>query len=72
MKNMERTLGHFDASLDDVVKVTVFIGEQADWSKMNDVYRSYFKRTLPARSTCVAGLVVPGFLIDLECVAYKP
>ena len=72
MKNMSRTLAHFDASLDDVVKVTVFIGCQGDWSKMNDVYRSYFKGDLPARSTCVAGLVVPGFLIEMECIAYKP
>jgi reactive intermediate/imine deaminase len=72
MKNMSKTLSHFNASLDDVVKVTIFIGSQAEWSKMNEVYRSYFKGDLPARSTCVAGLVVPGFLIEMECIAYKP
>jgi 2-iminobutanoate/2-iminopropanoate deaminase len=72
MKNMSKTLSHFNASLDDVVKVTIFIGSQAEWSKMNEVYRSYFKGDFPARSTCVAGLVVPGFLIEMECIAYKP
>ncbi|MCK5670396.1 RidA family protein [Candidatus Bathyarchaeota archaeon] len=72
MKQMARTLSNFDATLDDIVKVTIYIGEQAEWSKMNEVYRSYFKGTLPARATCVAGLVVPGFLIEMEAMAYKP
>jgi len=65
MRQMARTLSNFDAT-------TIYIGEQAEWSKMNEVYRSYFKGDLPARATCVAGLVVPGFLIEMEAVAYKP
>jgi enamine deaminase RidA (YjgF/YER057c/UK114 family) len=72
MKNISNTLANFDATLDDLVKVTIFLGEQGEWTKMNDVYRSYFKGSLPARSTCIAGLVVPGFLLEIECVAYKP
>lgn len=72
MKQIDRTLSNFDSSLDDLVKVTIYIGEQAEWSKMNQVYRSYFKGSLPARATCVAGLVVPGFLIEMEAIAYKP
>ncbi len=71
MRQMARALSNFDATLDDIVKVTIYIGEQAKWSKMNEVYRSYFKGDLPARATCVAGLVVPGFLIEMEAVAYK-
>ena len=72
MKEFSRTLAVFDANLEDIVKVTIYIGEQADWSKMNKVYRSYFKEALPARATCVAGLVIPGFLVEMECIAYKP
>lgn len=72
MKQMSRTLSNFDATLDDIVKVNIFIGEQAEWSKMNEVYRSYFTGDLPARATCVAGLVIPGFLLEMEAVAYKP
>jgi enamine deaminase RidA (YjgF/YER057c/UK114 family) len=65
-------LAVFNATLEDIVKVTIYIGEQADWSKMNKVYRSYFNEELPARATCVAGLVIPGFLVEMECIAYKP
>ncbi|MBE0634280.1 RidA family protein [Candidatus Bathyarchaeota archaeon] len=72
MKQFQEALAQFDATIDDIVKVTVYIGEQAKWGNMNEVYRSYFKGTLPARATCVAGLVIPGFLVEMECTAYKP
>ena len=72
MKQFKEALSHFDASMDDIVKVTAYIGEQAEWGKMNKVYRSYFNDNLPARATCVAGLVLPGFLLEMECIAYKP
>jgi len=72
MKQFKQALAQFDATLDDVVKVGVFIGEQAKWGNMNQVYRSYFGDKVPARVTCVAGLVIPGFLVEMDCVAYKP
>jgi reactive intermediate/imine deaminase len=72
MKQFKEALAHFNASLDDIVKVTVYIGEQSNWGKMNEIYRSYFSENLPARATCVAGLVIPGFLVEMECIAYKP
>ena len=64
--------GAAEESMDDIVKVTIFLGDQGEWAKMNDIYRSYFTSPLPARSTCSAGLVIPGFLLEMECVAYKP
>jgi len=72
MKQFKEALANFDATMDDIVKVTAYIGEQAEWGNMNEVYRSYFGDNLPARATCVAGLVIPGFLVEMECVAYKP
>jgi 2-iminobutanoate/2-iminopropanoate deaminase len=56
----------------DVVKVTVFLRGADDFVKMNEVYQSYFTGDLPARSTVVTGLVIPGMLIEMECVAYCP
>jgi 2-iminobutanoate/2-iminopropanoate deaminase len=61
------------ASLDDVVKTTVFLVRASDFAKMNEVYRSYFKGDLPARSTVVvAALVKPEMLVEIECIAYHP
>ncbi len=72
MRQFKAALAQFDASMDDIVKVSVYIGEQAKWGNMNEVYRSYFGKKLPARVTAVAGLVIPGFLVEMDCIAYKP
>ena len=72
MIQFKEALAQFDANMDDIVKVSVYIGEQAEWGNMNEVYRSYFGDKLPARVTAVAGLVIPGFLVEMDCIAYKP
>ena len=68
-KNVLQTAG---ASLSDVVKATVFLTNADDYAKMNEVYRSYFPKDLPTRSTVITGLAVPELLIEIECIAYKP
>jgi len=57
------------SSLDKVVKVTVFLRNTQDFSKMNEVYRTFFPKDLPARSTIVTGLVLPEILVEIECTA---
>ena len=67
----KKTLASAEARLVDVIKVTVFIGDQTNFSKMNEAYRDYFKNELPARSTCITGLANPAMLLEIECIAYK-
>jgi 2-iminobutanoate/2-iminopropanoate deaminase len=72
LQNMKQVLEVAGASLEDVVKVTVFLGDVTDYDKMNDVYQAYFPKYPPARSTAVTGLVIPNMLIEMECIAYSP
>jgi len=72
LENMKQVLEIAGSSLDDVVKVTVFLGNVTDYVKMNEVYKSYFPKDQPARSTAVTGLVIPNMLIEIECIAYSP
>lgn len=72
LENMKQVLEIAGSSLDDVVKVTVFLGNVTDYIKMNEVYKSYFSKDQPARSTAVTGLVIPNMLIEMECIAYLP
>jgi len=72
LENMKQVLETAGSSLDDVVKVTVFLGNVADFARMNAVYQSYFPKDQPARSTAVTGLVVPSMLTEMECIAYSP
>lgn len=72
LENMKRVLVAASASLDDVVKVTVFIRNQEDFARMNEVYQGYFPEDKPARSTVVAGLAAANMLIEMESIAYSP
>ena len=72
LENVKQVLKAAGASLDDVVKVTVFLGDASDFARMNEVYRSYFLTDRPARSTAITGLAVPNMLLEIECVAYYP
>lgn len=70
LENIRAVLAQAGASLEDVVKVTVFITDMSLWPKMNEVYREYFTKELPARSALgVNGLALPELLVEMECVA---
>ncbi len=72
LDNANRVLGMAGSSLTDVVKVTVFLGDVADFAKMNEVYQTYFPEDPPARSTVATALVNPAMVVEIECIAYCP
>jgi len=72
LENMKQVLETASSSLDDVVKVTVFLGNRNDFEKMNKVYQAFFPNGYPARSTAITGLAIPEMLVEIECVAYSP
>jgi 2-iminobutanoate/2-iminopropanoate deaminase len=70
LENIRGVLALADASLEDVVKVTVFITDMSLWPAMNEIYREYFPKDPPARSALgVNGLALPELLVEMECVA---
>ena len=72
LDNMKRVLEAAGASMDDVVKTTVFLVKAEDFPKMNDVYKTYFTKDLPARSTViVAALARPELVVEIECIACR-
>ena len=73
MENIRDVLAQAGATLDDIVKVTVFITDMDLWPKMNEVYREYFGDDLPARSAFgVTALALPELIVEIECVAEAP
>ncbi|HEY51165.1 MAG TPA: RidA family protein [Dehalococcoidia bacterium] len=72
LDNMKRVLEAAGASMDDVVKTTVFLVKAEDFPRMNDVYKTYFTKDLPARSTViVAALARPEIVVEIECIACR-
>jgi len=53
-----------------VVKVNVWITDQADFAAFNAAYRDCFPNRPPARSTVVSGLLIAGAKVEIDAIAY--
>ena len=72
-ENIERVLRATRLTLTNVASLTVYLRDIDDQSKIEPVQRAYFGSVRPARTVCgVAALAVPGALIEVQAVAYKP
>jgi 2-iminobutanoate/2-iminopropanoate deaminase len=66
---MKQALIAAGASLDRVVKCTVYFADMADFMAFNAIYAEFFGTHQPARSgVAVAGLAL-GARIEIDCVA---
>lgn len=72
MENIKAILVAAGATMDDVVNATVYLKNVADFQKMNEVYRSYFKGNYPARATIGVGAFMGDFNIEIAVIAIKP
>jgi len=59
------------ASLQDIVKCTVHLGDINDFDKYNDTYASFFNGVLPARTT-VQSVLWGGIKIEIDAIAVLP
>ena len=66
---LENVLLATGTTLAGVLKTTVVLVRQEDFATMNDLYAARFGDPPPARTTLVAGLVVPGLLFEIDAVA---
>ncbi|MDO9693540.1 MAG: RidA family protein [Candidatus Latescibacteria bacterium] len=57
------------ATLADVVKVTVFLTDMADFAAFNEVYREFFTADYPARSAVGVAALPVGALVEVEMIA---
>ena len=72
LANIQKLLAGCGATMADVVKCGVFLANAGDFAAMNEVYATFFGENKPARSTVVAGFMIPNIRIEIDAVAYKP
>lgn len=70
--NIRSVLETAGISLNDVVKVTVFLKNPSDFPAMNEIYANAFKTHRPARTTVPGVEWGPGILIEIEVIAVMP
>ncbi|HLH27083.1 MAG TPA: Rid family detoxifying hydrolase [Chloroflexota bacterium] len=69
LRNITAILAEAGATLDDVVKTTVYLRDNTLAKEMSDEYLKHFKEPLPARSTAIVGLKFEGMLVEIEAIA---
>lgn len=72
LENVDAILEQAGCTMDDVVKVTVFIDSLDNFKGMNEVYQNYFVRVPPARSTVIVGQFPLGLKIEIDVIAKAP
>ena len=68
-KNLQAVLEEAGASLETVVKATVFIKNMDDFAVINEVYGEYFNTHKPARSCVEVARLPKDALVEIEVVA---
>ena len=66
MDNLKVMAEASGGSLDDVVKVMVFIADINDFSRMNSIMADYFQKPYPARTTAGANGLARGTLVAIN------
>ena len=69
LDQMSQTLTKAGSSMAQVASVHVYIKNAADFAAMNEVYRTYWPKDPPVRTTIVSDFVVAGALVEIAMVA---
>lgn len=72
LQNLKAVLEACGASLESVLKTTVFLKDMADFPKMNEVYARYFSSNPPARSTVQAARLPRDVSVEIDAIASIP
>ena len=68
LANVERILRVGGATLQNVVSVTVYLSDEENWGRFNEVYKTVFTAPYPTRA--VVGAQLRGIMVEISAVAY--
>ena len=72
MENMKAVLNAAEMSFDHVVKTSIFISDMNNFSKINEVYATYFNEdTAPARETVEVANLPKYVNVEISMIAIK-
>lgn len=69
IKNIKAILAEAGATLDNVVKTTVFLADMEFFAPMNEVYADEFKAVFPARCAFAVKELPKKALVEIEVIA---
>jgi 2-iminobutanoate/2-iminopropanoate deaminase len=71
-ENIEKVLRAAGCSLDDVIKMNMYLVNAADYKPMNEVRKRRFRAPYPASTVVIVKeLVLPDLLVEVEVIAKR-
>lgn len=71
LENIKNILGEEGLTMQDILKITVFLDDIDDYDAMNEAYSEYFQDNPPARSAFEVSRLPAGADIEIEAIAAK-
>ena len=72
LNNLKAVLEKAGATMDHIVKTTIFLQDLNDFDAVNKTYAEYFQQPYPARSTVEAAKLPKGAKLEIDAIAYLP
>jgi 2-iminobutanoate/2-iminopropanoate deaminase len=69
LENLNAVLEACGSSLDQVLKVNVYLKDMGEFGLMNEVYARYFPQNAPARATIEAARLPRDVRVEMDCIA---
>ena len=69
LENVKAILEADGLTMQDVLKVSVFLDDIDDFDEMNEAYKEYFQDNPPARSALEVSALPKGAAVEIEAVA---
>ena len=71
LDEVQKELEKAGSSMDNVLKVNVYLNDLKDYKEMNETYKGRFGKNPPVRTTIAAAGGIPGdSLVEIDCIAY--
>ncbi len=65
-QNLRAVAGAADSSLNDVVKLNIYLTDMNNFSKVNEIMTSYFHQPYPARAVVGVAALPRGALVEMD------
>jgi len=69
LQNLGAVLHAAGATLDHVVRTTIYLVDLADFATVNEVYARFFRAPFPARATVGANALPRGARVEIDAIA---
>ena len=68
LENLRAVIQAGGASLEDVVKTTIYVKSMDDFSAVNEIYGSFFSEPFPARATVEVARMPKDVLVEIDAI----